>query len=121
MRAQACPPSIRSALLPYQDESYADGVNRWITNIQSTISEEGLEVVDHARIEWRPEFQKGWNDNLLTVYEELAGNLPLAKDPPANFPMTREVYQGLFQQTAKECADGVWLYQPAWSVLAKKP
>jgi hypothetical protein len=95
-------------------------MNRWIANIRSTVSEEGFEVIDHAKIEWRSEFQKGWNDNLLTVYEELADNLPLAKDAPANFPMTRELYQGLFQQTAKECVKGVWLYQPAWSVLAKK-
>lgn len=89
-------------------------------DIPSLLQSSGFEVVKYEDIDWRPEFQKPWNDNLLTVYEELAVNLPLAKDAPSGFPMTREVYQQIFEGTARECAEGVWLYQPAWSVVARK-
>ena len=82
--------------------------------------QEGLEVVSYSDVEWRPEFQRGWNDNLLTVYEELAANVPLAKDAPPSFPMTRERYTELFNGVIQECGQGVWLYQPGWTVLAKK-
>ena len=54
------------------------------------------------------------------MYEELAVNFPLKKDPPPGFPIVRETYEQMFNATAQECANGVWLYQPMWAVLAKK-
>jgi hypothetical protein len=92
----------------------------WVTNIQSELQKEGLDVLSYHDVTWRPEFQRGWNDNLLTVYEELGVNFPLAKDAPPNFPMTRETYNTMFAGVVSECNNGVWLYQPGWSVLAKK-
>lgn len=80
-----------------------------------------MEVVSYKDVEWRPEFQRGWNDNLLTVYEELAIHFPLAKDAPPNFPMTRETYTAMFGGVVNECHNGVWLHQPGLSLLAKKP
>jgi hypothetical protein len=77
--------------------------------------------MDHKDVHWRQEFQKGWNDNLLTVYEELEVMFPAAKDAPPNFPMTRETFAGMFKAVVEECAHGVWLYQPGLTVLAKKP
>ena len=89
--------------------------------METILPEQGFELISYKESDWLPELQKGWNDNLLIVYEELAGHFPLAKDAPPNFPMPRETYQAMFDGVMRECAEGVFLHQPVTAVLAKKP
>ena len=90
-------------------------------NLKSILTKEGLDVISYEDVLWRSEFQRGWNDNLLTVYEELEMHFPLAQDAPPDAPMTKEKFRGMFAAVTKECNDGVWLFQPAIALLAQKP
>ena len=64
---------------------------------------------------------KAWTDNLLTVYEELAGMFPEAsKAPPEAGAYTKEWYQGLFRRIVGETQQGVNLSMNGLVIVGQK-
>ena len=92
----------------------------WINNLATEVEKHGAAVLAQEPVIWRPELQRLWNDNMLTVYEEIAYSLPLASEAPPNMPITREKYQELFAKVVDECQKGVWINMRGESVVAQK-
>lgn len=55
------------------------------------------------------EHYKAWTENYLTVYEELAGHIPPAEIVGPKAPLSREIYQAIFQKVVEETNRGVAL------------
>jgi len=57
----------------------------------------------------KSEQYKAWTEDYLLVYEEVAQMVPKEKDAPGA-PLTREKYEGMFDQVVKETNEGAVIH-----------
>ncbi|KAI0181066.1 hypothetical protein GGR52DRAFT_583516 [Hypoxylon sp. FL1284] len=93
----------------------------WMEAIDSHLTQYGLQNARLLVQEKRKQDLKGWTDNYLMVWEEVAVFFPpKAKEPNSPFP--REAWVDLFAKAVKETEQGVVIHQKkVFTGLGQKP
>jgi hypothetical protein len=100
----------------------ARGLKRdFLTELDRHVSENGFGDVRLREDENRKQDYKGWTEDFLMVWEELASYFPVKADEP-EAPITREFWVDLFVKAVHETERGVALfYRNIFTVVGRKP
>ncbi|KAK8075451.1 hypothetical protein PG997_010114 [Apiospora hydei] len=83
--------------------------NSFIDKLDQVVTEYGFEDVHFKVFEKRKQDYKGWTEDFLMVWEELADMFPLKAQAPDS-PVTRESFTELFQKAVAETEQGVAIH-----------
>lgn len=93
----------------------------WLGDIGDQVSRAGYKYTNVAKVPLKASQYKAWTEDYLLVYEEVAQMVPREKDAPGS-AMTREKYEGLFEQVVRETSRGTVIHsQHLVVVVAQKP
>ena len=93
----------------------------WLGDIGDQVSGTGFNHTNVVKFPLKASHYKAWTEDYLLVYEEVAQMVPREKDAPGS-AMTREKYEGLFEQVVKETNGGAVIHsQHLVVVVAQKP
>lgn len=82
----------------------------WVDALDKHLVQFGFENVRLLARDTREQDYKGWTENYLMVWEELASLFPPKAQVP-NAPMSREAWTDLFENGVKETEQGVIVHQ----------
>ncbi|KAF7520889.1 hypothetical protein G7054_g12624 [Neopestalotiopsis clavispora] len=82
----------------------------FVHELNSHLGRHGFEDVHMHKFPKRRQDFKGWTEDFLMVWEELASHLPSKADVP-NAPVTRELWTDLFNKAVVETEQGVAVHQ----------
>ncbi|RYC63732.1 hypothetical protein CHU98_g2472 [Xylaria longipes] len=96
-------------------------VNDWVEVLDTHLDKFGFQDAQLHVQEKRRQDLKGWTEDYLMVWEELAVFFPpKSKDP--NAPLSREAWTDLFAKGVKETEEGVVIHQgTVVTAIGKKP
>lgn len=94
--------------------------NDWVDVLDTHLDQYGFQNARLRRHDKRKQDFKGWTDDYLMVWDELAVFFPPTKEP--NAPMTRDTWLDLFAAAVKETEQGVVVHQGAViTAVGQKP
>ncbi|KAF3024374.1 hypothetical protein E8E14_014333 [Neopestalotiopsis sp. 37M] len=82
----------------------------FVHELDGHLGRHGFEDVHMHKFPKRRQDFKGWTEDFLMVWEELASHLPSKADVP-NAPVTRELWTDLFNKAVVETEQGVAVHQ----------
>lgn len=89
----------------------AQGIQHdWVDALDKHLVQFGFENVRLLAQDNRKQDYKGWTENYLMVWEELASLFPTKAEAP-NAPLSREEWTALFENGVKETEQGVMVHQ----------
>ncbi|KAL3456462.1 hypothetical protein BJX64DRAFT_281355 [Aspergillus heterothallicus] len=109
--SQVSSSACRGVVQVLEGGSAAKGIrNDWVEVLDSHLDQFGFRDARLLVHEKRKQDYKGWTEDYLTVWEELAGFFPPKEQAP-NAPFTRETWADLFAAAVKETEQGVAVHQ----------
>ncbi|KAI3316623.1 hypothetical protein HD806DRAFT_517142 [Xylariaceae sp. AK1471] len=93
----------------------------FLRELDRHVSENGFQEVHLQEDKNRKQDYKGWTEDFLMVWEDLASFFPSKADKP-EAPVTKEFWVDLFAKAVKETEQGVALfYRNMFTVVGRKP
>ncbi|RAH66288.1 class I SAM-dependent methyltransferase [Aspergillus aculeatinus CBS 121060] len=84
--------------------------NAWVDALDAQLTQFGFQEARLLPHNKRPQDYKGWTENYLIVWEELAALFPPKAEAP-NAPVSREAWVALFTAAVRETEQGVVVHQ----------
>ncbi|RAL07031.1 class I SAM-dependent methyltransferase [Aspergillus homomorphus CBS 101889] len=84
--------------------------NAWVDTLDTQLMQFGLQETRRLAHHKRPQDYKGWTEDYLMVWEELAALFPPKADSP-DAPLSREAWVAMFTAAVKETEQGVVVHQ----------